>query len=57
VGIANLFFLPFAGKMRLRMREEHQRRDVCISTVFNNLDKSTPLKNNPKQPWSTLPMV
>ena len=25
VGIANLFFLPFAGKMRLRMREEHLR--------------------------------
>jgi chemotaxis protein MotA len=26
VGIANLFFLPFAGKMRIRIREEHQLR-------------------------------
>jgi chemotaxis protein MotA len=28
VGAANLFFLPFAGKMRIQLREEHQRREM-----------------------------
>ena len=28
VGIANLFVLPFAGKLRIRMRADHQRREM-----------------------------
>ena len=30
VGIANLFFLPLAGKMRLRVRDECQRREMML---------------------------
>src|ERR1035438_10228625 len=30
VGIANLFFLPFAGKMRIRIREEHLCREMML---------------------------
>ncbi|MGB7549743.1 MAG: flagellar motor protein [Terracidiphilus sp.] len=42
VGIANLFFLPFAGKMRLRMREEHQRREMMLEGVISILEGMNP---------------
>jgi chemotaxis protein MotA len=42
VGIANLFFLPFAGKMRLRMREEHQRREMMLEGIISILEGINP---------------
>jgi chemotaxis protein MotA len=42
VGIANLFFLPFAGKMRLRLREEHQRREMMLEGVISILEGMNP---------------
>ncbi len=42
VGIANLFFLPFAGKMRLRMREEHQCREMMLEGVISILEGINP---------------
>jgi len=42
VGIANLFFLPFAGKLRLRMREEHQRREMMLEGVVSILEGMNP---------------
>jgi chemotaxis protein MotA len=37
VGIANLFFLPMAGKMRLRVRDEYQRREMMLEAVISIL--------------------
>jgi chemotaxis protein MotA len=42
VGIANLFFLPFAGKMRLRIREEHQRREMMLEASASILEGINP---------------
>jgi chemotaxis protein MotA len=42
VGIANLFFLPFAGKMRLRLRDEHQRREMMLEGVISILEGMNP---------------
>jgi len=42
VGIANLFFLPFAGKMRLRIRDEHQRREMMLEGVISILEGMNP---------------
>jgi len=42
VGIANLFFLPFAGKMRIRIREEHQRREMMLEGVASILEGMNP---------------
>jgi chemotaxis protein MotA len=42
VGIANLFFLPFAGKMRLRMQDEHQRREMMLEGVVSILEGMNP---------------
>ena len=42
VGIANLFFLPFAGKMRLRLREEHLRREMMLEGVISILEGMNP---------------
>ncbi len=42
VGIANLFFLPFAGKMRLRMCEEHQCREMMLEGVISILEGINP---------------
>jgi chemotaxis protein MotA len=42
VGIANLFFLPFAGKMRIRIREEHQRREMMLEGVTSILEGMNP---------------
>jgi len=42
VGIANLFFLPFAGKMRLRVRDDHQRREMMLEGVISILEGINP---------------
>jgi chemotaxis protein MotA len=42
VGIANLFFLPFAGKMRIRIRDEHQRREMMLEGVASILEGINP---------------
>ena len=42
VGIANLFFLPFAGKMRIRMHDEHQRREMMLEGVISILEGMNP---------------
>jgi len=42
VGIANLFFLPFAGKMRLRLRDDHQRREMMLEGVISILEGMNP---------------
>lgn len=40
--IANLFFLPFAGKMRLRIHDEHQRREMILEGVISILEGMNP---------------
>jgi chemotaxis protein MotA len=42
VGIANLFFLPFAGKMRIRIREDHLRREMMLEGVISVLEGMNP---------------
>jgi len=42
VGIANLFFLPFAGKMRIQLREVHQRREMILEGVISILEGMNP---------------
>jgi chemotaxis protein MotA len=42
VGIANLFFLPFAGKMRILQREDHQRREMMLEGVISILEGMNP---------------
>jgi chemotaxis protein MotA len=42
VGAANLFFLPFAGKMRLQLREAHQRREMMLEGVISILEGMNP---------------
>jgi chemotaxis protein MotA len=42
VGLANLFFLPFAGKMRIRIRDEHQRREMMLEGVASILEGINP---------------
>ncbi|HVN94279.1 MAG TPA: flagellar motor protein [Terracidiphilus sp.] len=42
VGIANLFFLPFAGKMRLRIRTGHRRREMMLEGVISILEGMNP---------------
>lgn len=42
VGIANLFFLPFAGKMRIHLHEEHQRREMMLEGVISILEGMNP---------------
>jgi chemotaxis protein MotA len=42
VGAANLFFLPFAGKMRLQLRDEHQRREMMLEGVVSILEGMNP---------------
>jgi chemotaxis protein MotA len=42
VGIANLFFLPFAGKMRLRIREDYLRREMMLEGVISILEGMNP---------------
>ncbi len=42
VGIANLFFLPFAGKMRLRVHSSHRRREMMLEGVISILEGMNP---------------
>ena len=42
VGAANLFFLPFAGKMRIQMREEHLRREMMLEGVISIIEGMNP---------------
>jgi chemotaxis protein MotA len=42
VGIANLFFLPFAGKMRLRIHIGHRRREMMLEGVISILEGMNP---------------
>jgi chemotaxis protein MotA len=42
VGIANLFFLPFAGKMRIRIRDEFLRREMMLEAVISILEGINP---------------
>ena len=42
VGIANLFFLPFAGKIRMHLHEEHQRREMMLEGVICILEGMNP---------------
>lgn len=42
VALANLFFLPFAGKMRLRIREQNLRREMMLEGVSSILEGINP---------------
>jgi chemotaxis protein MotA len=42
VGIANLFFLPFAGKMRIRIHDVHRRREMMLEGVVSILEGINP---------------
>jgi chemotaxis protein MotA len=42
VGIANLFFLPFAGKMRIRIRDTQQSREMMLEGVISILEGMNP---------------
>lgn len=42
VGVANLLFLPFAGKMRIRIREEHLSREMILEGVASILEGMNP---------------
>ena len=42
VGIANLFFLPFAGKMRIRIQDSHRRREMMLEGVISILEGMNP---------------
>ena len=42
VGIANLFFLPFAGKMHIRIRNGHRRREMMLEGVISILEGMNP---------------
>ncbi len=42
VGIANLFFLPFAGKIRIHLREDQQHREMMLEGVISILEGMNP---------------
>jgi chemotaxis protein MotA len=42
VGLANLFFLPFAGKMRIRIRDGQQHREMMLEGVISILEGTNP---------------
>ena len=42
VGVANLFFLPFAGKMRIRIQDIHQSREMMLEGVISILEGMNP---------------
>jgi len=42
VGAANLLFLPFAGKMRIRIHDDHQRREMMLEGVVSILEGMNP---------------
>jgi chemotaxis protein MotA len=42
VGVANLFLLPLAGKMRLRIRDDYQRSEMILEGVIAILEGMNP---------------
>jgi chemotaxis protein MotA len=42
VGAANLFFLPFAGKMRIRLQEVQQSREMMLEGIISILEGMNP---------------
>jgi chemotaxis protein MotA len=42
VGVANLFFLPFAGKIRIHLRDDQQRREMMLEGVISILEGMNP---------------
>jgi chemotaxis protein MotA len=42
VGIANLFFLPFAGKIRIHLNDDQQRREMMLEGVISILEGMNP---------------
>ena len=42
VGIANLLFIPLAGKMRLRVRDDYLRREMMLEGVISILEGMNP---------------
>jgi chemotaxis protein MotA len=42
VGLANLFFLPLAGKMHIRIRDGHRRREMLLEGVISILEGMNP---------------
>jgi chemotaxis protein MotA len=42
VGVANLFFLPLAGKLRIRVRDGHRRREMMLEGVISILEGMNP---------------
>ena len=42
VGAANLFFLPVAGKIKLRMRQEQTLREMMLEGVISILEGMNP---------------
>ena len=42
VGLANLFFLPFAGKMRIRIRDGQQHREMMLEGVISIMEGMNP---------------
>jgi chemotaxis protein MotA len=42
VGVANLFFLPFAGKMRIRIHDDDRRREMMLEAVVSILEGINP---------------
>jgi chemotaxis protein MotA len=42
VGVANLFFLPLAGKMRIRIRNGYRRREMMLDGVVSILEGMNP---------------
>jgi chemotaxis protein MotA len=42
VGAANLFLLPAAGKLRIRARDHHQRREMMLEGVISILEGINP---------------
>jgi chemotaxis protein MotA len=42
VGLANLFFLPAAGKLKIRFREEELRHEIILEGVISLLEGMNP---------------
>ena len=42
VGAANLFFIPFAGKIRQQLHEDHRRREMMLEGVISILEGMNP---------------
>ena len=42
VALANLFFIPFAGKMRIRVRDNHRFREMIVEGVISILEGMNP---------------